>query len=170
MALGTSSPAGAEATALPPLAILHTFPASALRADWGHGPSGDRRPAEVARPGAGANGAGSGPPSCALPGPGRGPAAGPAQPSARLECTTRPTPAVPDAGRGAQRGSAQGWGCSLRNPQGAGVRVRLDSGNPMARTLCVSSEHLCASVFECLCVRICIYVCGSPRIYLCKRM
>ena len=64
--------------------LAHSFPASALQADWGHGPSGDRRPPEVARPGAGANGAGSGPPSCVLPGPGRAPLPAPPSPAPGL--------------------------------------------------------------------------------------
>lgn len=89
----------------------------ALPVDWGHGPPGDRRP--TGQPGGlpGLTGPARGLPAALCPGPGRGPAAGPAQPSAGLEYTTR-----------LQLFRMRGGG-----PEGAGPRLGLRSQEPAGK-------------------------------------
>lgn len=98
------------------------FPrAAALRAGWGHGPPGGRRP--TGQPGRvpALTGPARGLPAALCPGPGRGPAAGPAQPSAGLECTARPADSsCSGCGAGAGGGRAKAGAAHSGTRRGAG--------------------------------------------------
>ena len=60
---------------------------------------------------------------------------------------------------GGPEGAGPRMGLRSQEPAGRGIRVRLGTGNPKARTLCISGEHLCVylNVFMFLNMYICVW-------------
>lgn len=80
----------------------------------------------------------------------------------------RPTPAVPDAGRGPGGSQAAAEALLSRTRREARLPVRLGLKTSGSGICEYRESMLCALLLEGVCVFECVFVCGSACIYLYK--
>lgn len=167
MAPGTSSPALARCDNL--------TSSGSLAHSSGHGSPGrlgprarlvtDRRPTGQPGPLPGLTGSARGLPAELCPGPGRGPAAGPAQPSAGLHYTARLQ--LFRMRGGGPEGAGPRLGLRSQEPAGKPGSSRTGGWEPYGPDSCTSGKRLCASVFECVYIFKYVHLCGVRDAYIC---
>lgn len=108
------------------------------------GTPGDRCPTRQPGRLPGLTGPARGLPAELCPGPGRGPAAGPAQPSAGLQYTARLQ--LFRMRGGGREGAGPLLGLRSQEPAGKPGSSQTGGWEPYGPTLCTSGKHLCASV------------------------